>query len=413
MNIEPESSTNIELALEAAKKTMNEYSSANPEHQIAHIFMTDGQATIGEDNHDKLSKLVENRFNNIFVGYGLDHNAFLMKKLSAHKNSDYQFVDDMENTGLVYGESVHQLLYPALKDVEIHVDDGLIYDWETNEWKDKLYINVFVSESEKLYQIKKNKINNVEIKIYGKELDDTELKLQENIDQIPDLINTETNEKEEVDLTKYIYRQKVQELLYIANKENDYVLLDELKKTMKEVFKKMRTYMHENNLLNDPFMKLLCDDISITYKSMDTNYGSPFIHIRQTSQGRQKAYNVGTIDEYEHDLLISKHNRNQLMGIPSLFLKRQQAFNGKITNNFGTIDEYDDFKKETNDKPSLFGFLTNEQKEEPIADSIEDELDSYLVSNETTNCYLTPSILNTMRSFSQNIYTSEDLIRTP
>lgn len=397
MNIEPESSTNIELALETARNTLNEYSDANPNHEIAHIFMTDGNPTIGEQNNDTLSKIVDNRFNNIFIGYGLDHNALLMKKLSEHKNADYQFVDDMENTGLVYGESVHQLLYPALKDVEIDVDDGLVYDWETNEWKDKIYVNVLVSETEKIYQVKKNKTDNIEIDIYGKTLDETELKLLETINELPDLVDMDTNEKEEVDLTKYMYRQKVQELLYIANKQNIYDSLNELKKNMKEVFKKMRIHMREKNLLDDPFMKLLCDDISITYKNMGTINGLSFTYNRQTSQGRQKAYNVRTTSNDDDNLLRSKHNRYPPLDIDSLFLKRQYAIstsmcNRSITNDFGTMDEFDDYTK-VFVKPTMLDDISED----------EDDLDNYLVSNDVTSCYSTPSLLNTMRSFSQNI----------
>lgn len=401
MNIEPESSTNIELALETARNTLNEYSEANPNHEIAHIFMTDGNPTIGEQNNDILSKIVDNRFNNIFIGYGLDHNALLMKNLSEHKNADYQFVDDMENTGLVYGESVHQLLYPALKDVEIDVDDGFIYDWETNEWKDKIYVNVLVSETEKIYQVKKNKTDIIEIDIYGKTLDETELKLLETINELPYLVDLDTNQKEEVDLTKYMYRQKVQELLYIANKQNIYDSLNELKKNMKEVFKKMRIYMRENKILDDPFMKLLCDDISITYQNMGTINGLSFTYNRQTSQGRQKVYNVRTTSNDDDNLLRSKHNRYPPVDKQPLFLKRQYAistsmFNRSITNDFGTMDEFDDYSN-TFEKPTLLDEIVDDVNED------EDDLDNYLVSNDVTSCYSTPSILNTMRSFSQNI----------
>lgn len=397
MNIEPESSTNIELALETARNTLNEYSEANPKHEIAHIFMTDGNPTIGQQNNDILSEIVDNRFNNIFIGYGLDHNALLMKKLSQHKNADYQFVDDMENTGLVYGESVHQLLYPALKDVEIHVDDGVIYDWETNEWKDKLYINVLVSETEKIYQVKKNKTDNIEIDIYGKTLDETELKLLETINELPDLVDMDTNEKEEVDLTKYIYRQKVQELLYIANKQNDYGSLNELKENMKDAFKTMRMYMREYKLLDDPFMKLLCDDISITYQNMGTINGLSFTYNRQTSQGRQKAYNVRTTSN-DDNLLRSKHNRYPQNNKTPLCLQRQFTISRSIVNEFGTMDEFDDYTK-VFEKPTLLDEIVDDVNEYED----DDDLDNYLVSNDVTSCYSTPSVLNTMRSFSQKI----------
>jgi len=403
MNIQGESSTNIEMALENAKQTLNEYSSANPGHQIAHIFMTDGNPTMGESNNEKLAELVDNQYVNIFVGYGLDHNAELMKKLSEHKNADYQFVDDMENTGLVYGESVHQLLYPALKNVEIIVKNGKIYDWETNEWSDNYDINVLVSETEKIYQIKKDKDEeDFKIEIYRRHEYENEYYLLDEVIPVPDLVDMETNQIEEVDLTKYMYRQKVQELLYFANNLSNGVVYHEskLKVNMKEVFKKMRVYMRENNLLDDPFMKLLCDDISVTYQNMGAVNGLPFIYNRHTSQGRQKSYNVRTTSNDDDHLLRSKHCRHPLFDTSSPPLERQFAvstatFCRSITNDFGTMDEFDN--NNNTEESTLSNTMIDDIEED------EDNLDNYVVSNDVTSCYSTPSVLATMRSFSQNL----------
>jgi len=49
------------------------------------------------------------------------------------------------------------------------------------------------------------------------------------------------------------------------------------------------------------------------------------------------------------------------------------------------------------DIPTLLDEIINEGDED------EDDLDNYLVSNDITSCYSTPSVLNTMRSFSQNL----------
>jgi hypothetical protein len=200
--------------------------------------------------------------------------------------------------------------------------------------------------------------------------------------------------------SKYIYRQKVQEILYKAN-NLQIGQFYQLKITMKEVFKKMRAYMRDNNLLNDPFMKLLCDDISVTYQNMGTVNGLQFTYNRQTSQGRQKSYNVRSTSNDDENLLRSKNNRLQQMDTPPL-LQRQYAvssamFNRSIaTNHFGTIDEFDD-DNTILEEPSLLNIITDNTVDD------EDNLDNYLVSNEVTSCYSTPSVLNTMRSFSQNL----------
>jgi len=80
--LQPECSTNIELALNDAKETLHHYAESNPEHQIAHVFMTDGDPTIGQTCKFELAKLVDEQFANIFVGFGLEHNGLLLKKLS-------------------------------------------------------------------------------------------------------------------------------------------------------------------------------------------------------------------------------------------------------------------------------------------------------------------------------------------
>ena len=54
-NICADLSTDIELALTNAKTVIQEYREEHQEHQIAHIFMTDGHATRGNQNKNHLN----------------------------------------------------------------------------------------------------------------------------------------------------------------------------------------------------------------------------------------------------------------------------------------------------------------------------------------------------------------------
>jgi hypothetical protein len=83
-----ESCTNIGNALLKANETLIEYSKKNPTHNIAHIFMTDGEPTIGETNSDKLKEFVNESFPNIFLGFGADHNVYLLNRLTENNNSE-------------------------------------------------------------------------------------------------------------------------------------------------------------------------------------------------------------------------------------------------------------------------------------------------------------------------------------
>ena len=50
--------------------------------------------------------------------------------------------------------------------------------------------------------------------------------------------------------------------------------------------------MRENDLTEDAFMKLLCDDLSIIYQTMDLTNGAMYALSRFTSQGRQQTYSA-------------------------------------------------------------------------------------------------------------------------
>jgi hypothetical protein len=173
-------------------------------------------------------------------------------------------------------------------------------------------------------------------------------------------------------------------------------------------------------------MKLLSDDISVTYQNMGTTHGLPFVYNRHTSQGRQKSYSVRTKSYDDDNLLRSKRSRYPEIDTSSApILERQYAvsrgmFNYRsIANNFGTMDEFDD-NNNKNEESTLFNSVTGNLVKDSSAERIqffnsvntisdymeeehEDNLDNYIVSNDVTSCYSTPSVLDTMRSFSQNL----------
>ena len=123
-NLTPKGSTDIGIALNRVSEITSELRTKFPDHKINHIFMTDGQITQGETNHDKLSALVDPEITNAFIGFGIDHDASLLIDLSAGVNSNYYFIDKLENAGLVYGEILHSIVYRFLTDVVINISEG-------------------------------------------------------------------------------------------------------------------------------------------------------------------------------------------------------------------------------------------------------------------------------------------------
>jgi hypothetical protein len=442
-------STNIGEALKQANNTMKQYSIENPEHQVVHIFMTDGQPTSGITNTDELVKIVDTKFTNNFVGFGFDHNALLLQKLSDLENSEYLFVDNMENTTLIYGEIIHRYLYSAIKNAEFVIENGVIYNWKTNTWDSKLIEPIIVSEIEKYYHIKTTNIADINIKLYGVNTEDNNnsLQLLDVIDILPDLIqlkekNNEDNSDEyksddddveivPVDLSKYMFRQRTQELLFKSKNAvcENYHKKQEIKTELKNFFKIMRDYMKNNNLTKDKFMITLCDDICITYRSYGTEHGVMYTTSRSASQGRQQTYNVTpAMPKLQRSVAISQFPPPPLFS-RSITGRVLPTFSEEIPENWRCLDDEEGNHEYTLPIPNMMRTTNNLTQEfiednryfdmpprltddlfvntsfgnnnENDSNSNSDNIDDYELSNDNTSCYATEAALNTMRSMSQ------------
>ena len=311
--IVPRTNTNIEKALEYARENISQIKTEFPENNISHILMTDGEATTGNRDHEFLSALVDTTVTNIFIGFGTEHDTTLLNRLgSCGAKSGYYFIDKLENCGIVYGEVLHSILYKLLFDVNISVQNGLIYDFKNNDWVSSLFIGEIVSENNKFYHIASQNPTECIISFTGK-----------NISDLTELAFTITGEQTDTDLTKFIYRQRTLQHLFTVNDylkrknsinnsyDNNYKYnnnlfifpiqpeneaLKEERKTIKasllEFINEMKQFMTDKQLTDDAFMKNLCDDIYICYKTFETKFGAMYVGARQTSQGTQRAYTV-------------------------------------------------------------------------------------------------------------------------
>lgn len=321
-HITPKDSTDIELALKDISATAEKICNENADSEIISIFMTDGEVSAGKNETGFLCELVDKSICNYFIGFGVEHDAVLLNALGNSVKSSYHFIDKLENSGYVYGEILHEIVYKLLFCVKVEITDGLIYDYKNNLWVNSLYVGNIVSEANKIYHISRSSLKGCRIllKAHQKVYDD---KGSETIMSHEILIFDESSVE---DLTKYVFRQRTMQLLYDINTYNNNnnrrrkimgifgrnrrsVSNDDspnLKDQLNVFLIEMKKYMTENGLENDKLMKNLCDDIYISLRTFGTQFGAMYSSARQTSQGTQRCYTVSHTPEAQNDDYVSR-----------------------------------------------------------------------------------------------------------
>jgi hypothetical protein len=469
--IRPKDMTNIEKALLHSREYIVNYCTKNMDSNVTHIFMTDGDATQGNTIPSKLKEFVTPLVSNIFIGFGIEHNVYLLKELASDNKNNYYFVDALEKAGLVYGEILHSIIYKVLENTYIHVANGLVYDWKKNVWVDKIDIGDLVSESNKIIHVLSVKpsefscvvecslcvskeplqftIQNTIKKVHG--LDDVNVTTSDIIANLDGF----------TDLTKYKYRQRTQQLLYEANLYNFNDLkrkdpltifpnhIDDyddfckmhydngklLKAKMKCLLKEMQQFLDppvpplEKVEPNDPdfcttfaksgkvepnLYKLLCDDIYICLHTFNSSYGAMYSCARQTSQGAQRSYSATYTPRVDKGNDCNNININNFAtfrngGRPPK-LMRSYAFNGVSSTPFP------DF---TDDDINLNSLCDNFYKQNDdndlagadISTVVNHDNEEYTLSDQIDNPYSTLSILELMRSCSASVDESKNELK--
>jgi len=249
------------------------------------------------------------------VGYGKNHDSQLLSFLGNAPNNDYRFIDAIEKASLVYGEIVHGLLYKAVGSTILTASNCELYNYLTNEWSHELYVGNLLSEQNKIYHIRSKTPLTSSVQIKGHILT-TKEEINITADFYP------PNFKQ---LNFYILRQRCQELLYDAlkfserfklfhNNSNSILLRDpnyfdrdnenknQLKAKLKQFFELLTGYIKTNNLESDPYLKMICDDIYVAYRTLGTRYANMYTCSRQTSQGRQQVYTCSMLNEINGDI---------------------------------------------------------------------------------------------------------------
>lgn len=411
-SIKVKDQTDIELALENAKQAIDNYSSANPEHNVHHVFLTDGDANMGNMDPKYLSRIIQSTAttSNVFIGVGVDHNAKMLQEFGTCPQTDYRFIDNSENTGMVYGEVMERILRPAMKNVMISIVGGELFDWTTNLWTTSLTEWTIDSESSKTYHIRRVVV-----------VDETETMKTEPVRVVVRgkawangiMVNVDHAVVDEtvVDLTRYMFRHRVLTLLYEC-RAFQYKRSTPLKQRIADAFREQRVYMRENGLMTDIFMRTLCEDLVVAYRSIGTNYAQLYCASRESSQAKQEAFTpkMATKDrqhDCDYDLdHISKYACAGGPGRPTKLVKRARMSSPPpLMERMGSVcidDGEDEESQMVDDEPG------DDTSTVPID---EDHIDNYVMDTTVDMndfAYTTPTRLTTMRMCSQPMDIDED-----
>lgn len=436
-------STDIELALLNAQAQLNQYHASNntrqPDNnmQMFHVFLTDGEANHGITDPTILSHLIQTNISqNMFIGYGTTHNSKMLRIFGETARSKYLFIDHGENAGSVYGELMQRIMFPALDEVTIDISRAInnetgvaeIYNWKTNEWTSELYVGSIDSGAELTFHIRTKHLenDNVWAQITGK-LPGTSQMICDTIDCLPSLVDADGNLSEDdfMNIEKYMFRQRTMELMFKCQQFNEATVhrINEhkiLKKEMSVFFRQLRGYMRKSNLMMDPFMRLLCEDIVTCYKTMGTDVGHMYSAARQGSQGQQTSFTPKYQDRTDDDetpiKLPGLRRTNTCCSTPS----RQYTATPRTVFPSLPYDEAVDAGSDEDDVDNLIGrctsglSLVDNIEDTPVVKTVdkdkdEDDIDNYVMISSHNNgpdediaaaVYSTPGRLNAMRTMS-------------
>ena len=319
--MQPRGGTDIYQALNMQATRAKNRAQENPQKKIrqTNITLTDGQANQGKStSYAEMAKQVAPNCTNVFIGFGHDHNAVGLHQLAdAQPNGHYFYVAEIEKAALVFGEVIHQMLYTALKNVIIQVENAEIYDYKTNAWSKELKIPSIVSEATKTYHLRSTTPDDTVVKIlaqseiHEEEQEQESTLISDDNTPLPNLINSETEQTFPTDLSAHMFRQRTQELLYKAHEHSITSEIQTPTTPTREAYKEksktirkdiveftrfMQQYATENGLENDDLINTLIADLTVIAKTFGGPRSALYTMSKSSSQGRQTSNNTNYID---------------------------------------------------------------------------------------------------------------------
>jgi len=312
-----------------------------PEHctQRMHIFLTDGDNNEGNKSIPHLASLLgattaattsvlmatqpaTHPATQIMIGYGIDHDSATLQSLCSHfPNSRQWFIDDIEKTGCIFGEILWSSVNAAFTKVSIKTPNAEVYDFETMQWRSEICLGDFAYDSSRTYYVRAPWQNDEMVCNF------TYTSIEAPQDTSCDIItpmnytssspsSVESPETKDREVEKELWRldtiatidksiqffKAMRRMTMHDQAAEKSRLIDEITAFQEKFLK----YATDNNLLDDPYIVQLADDLFVCINGLAVSIiGERYIAARQASQIQQRAVTINDITPLQREIIVS------------------------------------------------------------------------------------------------------------
>jgi hypothetical protein len=294
-----------------------------PEHctQRMHVFLTDGDNNEGNKSIPHLTSILSASAvqpTQIMIGYGTDHDSATLQSLCSHfPNSRQWFIDDIEKTGCIFGEILWSSVNAAFTKVSIKTPNAEVYDFETMQWRSEICLGDFAYDSSRTYYIRapwqhdEMVCNFAYTSIEAPQDTSCDIVVPLNYNQSAEIPETKDAEVEKelwrldtiTTIDKSIQFFKTMRRMTFQDQATEKTrLVDEITAFQEKFLK----YATENNLIDDPYIIQLADDLFVCINGLAvSSIGERYVAARQASQIQQRAVTINDITPLQREIIDS------------------------------------------------------------------------------------------------------------
>jgi hypothetical protein len=293
-----------------------------PEHcvQRMHIFLTDGDNNEGNKSIPHLTGLLgasTAQPTQIMIGYGTDHDSATLQSLCSHfPNSRQWFIDDIEKTGCIFGEILWSAVNAAFTKVSIKTPNAEVYDFETMQWRSEICLGDFAYDSSRTYYIRAPWQHDEQVCNFAYTSIEAPQDTSCDIVVPMNYTSAETPETKDTEVEKELWRldtittidksiqffKTMRRMTFQDQAIEKARLVDEITAFQEKFFK----YATENNLIDDPYIIQLADDLFVCINGLAvSSIGERYIAARQASQIQQRAVTINDITPLQREIIDS------------------------------------------------------------------------------------------------------------